>query len=114
MQAGALDVCLLPVLMKKGRPGHQLQVMTSPEDAGGIETLIFNLLPTIGIRHTQVERTVLERIATVIDSDFGQLAAKQIRGADGVSRREPEFDELVRVAREQQSTPRKIKQRIVV
>ncbi len=114
MQAGALDACLLPVTMKKGRPGHQLQVLSEIEDFGKIENLIFDLLPTIGIRRSIIERTVLERRPGVVESEFGQLACKEVTGRDGVKRMEPEFDELVRVAKQEGSTPRKIKQRIVV
>lgn len=114
MSAGALDACLLPIIMKKGRPGHQLQVLAEVADSGRIESLIFDLLPTIGIRHSIVERTILERQPGVVDSEFGQLACKEVTCRDGTKRLEPEFDELVRVARQEGSTPRKIKQRIVV
>jgi len=114
MGAGALDACLVPLLMKKGRPGHQLQVMVRSEAADKFENLIFSLLPTIGIRREFIGRVVLERGATTIASEFGELAGKLIHRPDGSQSVEPEFDELVRVAREHQLSLRNVKQRIVV
>lgn len=114
MKAGAVDACLVPLLMKKGRPGHQLQVMATLEAAEAVEQKIFELLPTIGVRRSIVERSVLEREKVMIDSDFGQLAGKTVHQKDGSSRTTVEFDELVKTAQQQNTTPRQIKQKIVV
>ncbi len=114
MSAGALDVCLVPVLMKKGRPGHQLQVLVEPAKAAIIENMIFSLLPTIGVRRCLVDRSILQRACEEADSNFGRIRVKKITTPDGETLTEPEFDEIVRISEEQKSAPRKIKQRIVV
>jgi uncharacterized protein (DUF111 family) len=114
MSAGALDVCLVPVLMKKGRPGNQLQVIAPVEIASALEKMIFETLPTLGIRRSIIERSLLARESIIVDSEFGSVRAKKITLPDGSQRIEPEFAELNRIAGEQRSTPRKIKQRIVV
>lgn len=114
MAAGALDACLIPILMKKGRPGHQLQVLVEHAKAAMIENMIFSLLPTIGVRRSSVDRSVLQRVSEEVESNFGRIRVKKITTPDGETVTEPEFDEIVRIAGEQKCAPRKIKQRIVV
>jgi len=114
MAAGALDACLVPILMKKGRPGHQLQVLIEHTKVAMIEDMIFSLLPTIGVRRSSVDRSVLQRISEEADSNFGRIRVKKITKPDGETVTEPEFDEIIRIAEEQNCAPRKIKQRIVV
>src|SRR5207247_6257431 len=41
LAAGALDVMIIPALMKKGRPGHLLRVLTAPERAGTLSEIVF-------------------------------------------------------------------------
>lgn len=114
MAASALDVCLIPILMKKGRPGHQLQVLVEHAKAETIENMIFSLLPTIGVRRCSIDRTTLHRVCEETDSNFGRIRVKKISAPDGETVTEPEFDEIIRIAEEQNCAPRKIKQRIVV
>ncbi|MBU1105801.1 MAG: nickel pincer cofactor biosynthesis protein LarC [Candidatus Riflebacteria bacterium] len=112
MRGGALDACLIPLLMKKGRPGNQLQVITEPQNAGQIEALIFSLLPTLGVRHTLVERSLLPRETTKLESSLGTVLAKKICYPDGSTRTSIEYDELIRLARQHQSSPEAIKQKL--
>ena len=114
MAAGALDACLIPILMKKGRPGHQLQVLAEHAKVAMIENMIFSLLPTIGVRRCNVDRSTLHRECEEADSNFGRIRVKKITKPDGETVTEPEFDEIIRIAEEQNCAPRKIKQRIVV
>ncbi|NCB37842.1 MAG: LarC family nickel insertion protein [Erysipelotrichia bacterium] len=114
MKNGAYDACLIPLLMKKGRPGNQLQVMAAIEDAETLEKKIFDLLPTLGVRRNAVERSLLPRETVKVKTPAGELAGKKITESDGSIVERVEFDETVRLAEEQNSTPRKIKQKIVV
>ncbi len=114
MTAGALDVCLVPILMKKGRPGNQLQVISPLELTATLEKMIFEILPTIGIRRSVVERSLLQREPVILNSEYGSVRAKKITMPDGSDRTEPEFSELDRIAREQKTSLQKIKRRIVV
>lgn len=61
MKEGALDVCYLPIYMKKNRPAYMLTVLCRPEDQHKMEAIIFAETTTIGIRRQFMERTVLPR-----------------------------------------------------
>jgi len=61
LAVGALDAWLTPVLMKKGRPGHVLSVLSGPLDADVLVDAVLGHTSTLGVRRNTVERDVLER-----------------------------------------------------
>ena len=61
LAVGALDAWLTPVLMKKGRPGHVLSVLSGPRDAEALVDAVLEHTSTLGVRRSTVERDVLER-----------------------------------------------------
>src|SRR5262249_52715771 len=52
--AGALDVVLQPVVMKKGRAGTRIEVLASPPNAATLESAILRETTSIGLRHSVV------------------------------------------------------------
>jgi len=83
--ANALDVSLTPVLMKKGRPGQQLQVICAPHDAFPLKQLILTETSAIGLRFRQENRMTLPRKSVQINTPWGVVKAKQIEKPDGTS-----------------------------
>jgi hypothetical protein len=62
MEQGALDVSMIPVLMKKNRPGHLLRVITRQKDIEMISEAIIRETGTLGVRvMPYVHRNILER-----------------------------------------------------
>ena len=61
LDAGADDAWVVPIGMKKNRPGHELRVLCRPDRADGLETLIFAETGTLGLRRELVAKQVLER-----------------------------------------------------
>jgi uncharacterized protein (TIGR00299 family) protein len=96
--AGALDVTLIPVQMKKGRPGIQLSVQAVPGDADKLEAVLFAETPTLGIRRTNVMRTVLARRPHEVATAFGPVAGKISFLPDGSRRFTPEYEVCRRIA----------------
>jgi uncharacterized protein (TIGR00299 family) protein len=96
--AGALDVTLLQVIMKKGRPGSRLEVLSAPIDADRLEALIFSLTTTIGVRRTQATRTGLPRVSRSVEVFGHPVSLKVVTLPDGSTRSKPEYDDVVRVA----------------
>jgi hypothetical protein len=101
LEAGALDVWLVPVQMKKNRPGVLVQAVARPADRDRLADLILRESTTLGVRFRPLERYVLEREALTLESPWGPLAVKRARGTDGVWRVLPEYEACRRVARKQ-------------
>jgi uncharacterized protein (TIGR00299 family) protein len=97
---GALDVALLPVFMKKNRPGTLLQVMCSHENKGKIIKRILSETSSIGLRYYPVERCLLEREEISVDTAWGKMAAKKVRRPGGKTELIPEYEACCRVADE--------------
>ncbi len=61
LDAGADDAWVVPIGMKKNRPGHELRVLCRPDRADSLETVIFAETGTLGLRRELVAKQVLER-----------------------------------------------------
>ena len=97
LTAGALDVVLIPALMKKGRPGHLITVLSRPGDSQRLGDLLLTLTPTIGLRQRRCQRRILPR-NTVTHSWRGHhIPCKVVTLPDGSTRLKPE-DDAVRTA----------------
>ncbi|HEY7388888.1 MAG TPA: nickel pincer cofactor biosynthesis protein LarC [Bryobacteraceae bacterium] len=75
-EAGALDVTLQPVIMKKGRPGHLLQVIAKPQDRETLAQIVFAETSTLGLRIYQAERRVQARRFTDVETPYGVVRVK--------------------------------------
>jgi uncharacterized protein (TIGR00299 family) protein len=97
--AGALDVVLIPVHMKKNRPGVQVQVMADPHRADALMEILFVESGTLGIRHRYSERKVLQRALVEVESPWGTMTVKKIHRRDGSVAFHPEYEACCRAAR---------------
>ena len=84
MAAGALDVCLIPMLMKKGRPGFLLRVIAEPALRQPLTTLLFSETSTIGLRIRREQRLTLPRETVMVTTPWGELPAKKIFTPSGI------------------------------
>jgi uncharacterized protein (DUF111 family) len=96
--AGAIDVALTPIQMKKGRPGVLLSVQSRPADADQLEAILFAETPTLGVRRTSVLRTVLARESRMVETAWGSVAGKIAFLPDGSRRFTPEYEAARRIA----------------
>ncbi len=78
MAAGALDVCLIPIQMKKGRPGFLLRVLVEPATRHAATTVLFSETTAIGLRLRREQRITLPREIVTVSTPWGELAAKKI------------------------------------
>ncbi|RMG05364.1 MAG: nickel pincer cofactor biosynthesis protein LarC [Nitrospirae bacterium] len=75
-QAGALDVYLTNVIMKKGRPGVVLNVLSEKETADALTTILFRETTTLGIRIKEVDRICLPREVITKETPYGTVRFK--------------------------------------
>lgn len=96
--AGALDVVLLPSVMKKGRPGTRVEVLSRPSDADRLEEVMLAEGPTIGVRRIEATRRVLPRREETRQVAGHPVRFKVVTMPDGSERAKPEFDDVQGVA----------------
>ena len=98
--AGALDVWLTPVQMKKGRPAVVVEVLCVPEKAGAVRELLFRHSTTLGVRETMVTRHSLPRHLETVQTVFGAIRMKVANLPDGSRKASPEHDDCAARAAE--------------
>jgi uncharacterized protein (TIGR00299 family) protein len=97
---GALDVCWLPVQMKKNRPGTLVQVVCLPERREAMIARIFSETSSLGVRYDTLRRRALARRVETRDSPLGPVAVKRIVDPAGRTRWAPEYEDCRRIARQ--------------
>lgn len=92
-EAGALDVTMEALLMKKNRPGTQLRVIAKLEDQEKLAGLVLSETTTIGLRIYQAERRCEARTIVDTETPYGKVRIK--RTASGFT---PEYDDCRKLA----------------
>jgi len=82
MAAGALDVSVVPALMKKGRPGHLLSVMAEPDRAEQLAGTILERSTSLGVRLSSASRVVAGRRFIEVNTAYGRVRVK-VKELDG-------------------------------
>lgn len=100
MDAGALDVSYSPIFMKKNRPAYRLEVICRAETREKLSEIIFDETTTIGVRYYAVQREELTRVRTLVDTELGQIEAKQVSTTSGHSYTYPEYESMKAIASE--------------
>ena len=99
LQAGALDVLLLPVQMKKGRPGFLVRVISAPATSEAVKTILLSETSAIGLRFHREQRRTLPREAVTLQTRWGAVQGKKISAPTGMVIT-PEYEECRRLALE--------------
>jgi uncharacterized protein (DUF111 family) len=99
LSAGALDAYLTPVLMKKGRPGYELTVLSTPADRERLGNLLLNRSTTIGVRYRLMERMTLPRHAATVTVAGHPIRLKIVVLPNGQQRAKPEADDVLVASR---------------
>ena len=96
--AGARDVALAPIHMKKGRPAVCLEVLCDDAALASVEDLILTETPTLGVRRHRVERRILPREIRAVKTCYGVLRVKRALDPRGVWKAMPEYDDCRRAS----------------
>jgi uncharacterized protein (TIGR00299 family) protein len=100
LAAGALDVSVTPALMKKGRPGHLVTIISPPELSARLSDHLIRHSTTMGLRMTRAERVIAGRRIIEVQTSLGsaRVKVKEIGGRTiDVS---PEYEDCRRISRE--------------
>ena len=107
-RAGALDVFLVPVQMKKNRPGMMITVLCRRQDRETMLDILFAETSTFGVRYQEMDRVSLERETVQVDTTAGPIQIKVGRRHGRIVQASPEFESCDRVARASQQPLKRI------
>jgi hypothetical protein len=99
-QAGALDVFLSNIQMKKNRPATLLHVLSRPEQVEALRLILFSETSTLGIRQQTVTRHALPRRTETVETPYGPVKVKVAWWAEGQVKFAPEYEDCRRLAEE--------------
>jgi pyridinium-3,5-bisthiocarboxylic acid mononucleotide nickel chelatase len=99
-KAGASDVYLSGIIMKKGRPGNVLNVICEPGLGGIMKEIIFTESTSVGIRTFPFRKDTLSRKFEVIKTPYGDVTVKRSYYNEKEVSCKPEFDDCRRIALE--------------
>lgn len=103
LQQGALDAWLMPIQMKKSRPGVLLTVLCAPADELRMTELVFRETTTFGIRRHRASRAKMTRRIETVQTAFGPIRVK-LGTYGGVHSAKPEYEDC-RIAAETKGVP---------
>lgn len=98
LSAGALDVYLTPILMKKGRPATLVSVLAPVQAVDGLAQVLYEETTTIGVRWYEVARRALPRRWETVQTEYGPVRVKMAEFRPGEWKAMPEYDDCVTLA----------------
>jgi uncharacterized protein (DUF111 family) len=100
LAAGARDVYLTPIIMKKARPATKVSVLCPPELTEEIQAVLFANSTTIGVRVVEVSKRMLPRETIQVATSSGPVSVKVVTEGTGRRRWKLEHDEVATLAAE--------------
>jgi uncharacterized protein (TIGR00299 family) protein len=91
--SGAAEVFIVPVVMKKSRPGHLLSVLCSMELVETMKEILFTETPSIGLREQRVMKHMLKREMVVVSTRYGEVEVKRSYWNGRVVNEKAEFEQ---------------------
>jgi len=107
-EAGALDVGIQHLQMKKNRPGFLVRVLARPSERAALAEVLFAESTTAGVRSVEYDRLVLHREERRVDTRYGRIRVKLVRSPDGRVDFSPEYDDCKAAARKHQAPLRDV------
>ncbi|MCU4752179.1 nickel pincer cofactor biosynthesis protein LarC [Halobacteria archaeon AArc-curdl1] len=116
-EVGARDVAIVPLTMKKSRPGHLVKVICKPEDRDAVARRLAEETGTLGIRetgasHRWIANRTFETVSLEVAGETYDVTVKIGSDADGeVYDVSAEYDDVAAVAAETEEPIRSIARR---
>jgi len=98
--AGAQDVYLTPVIMKKSRPAVTISVLCHGKALKAVEEVLLLRTSTLGIRTRKVTKTMLRRDFSRVSTKYGEITVKNAYYRGKKIKSKPEYEECKKLAAE--------------
>lgn len=105
--AGALDVSLVALQMKKNRPGTELRVLCHQKEAEDLVSIMLKDSTTFGVRREWVMRDVLPRSMSQLETPWGEVRIKLSNWA-GQKKRHVEFEDVAKLCQQHKLSWREV------
>ena len=100
LEAGANDVSLQNIQMKKNRPAIMLSVLCAKEKEEYFKELLFKETSTFGIKTIPIEKSILAREIEEVETRLGTVRIKKGLYNDEVIKSKVEFEDVLRISKE--------------
>jgi len=97
--AGAKDVFITPIIMKKSRPAVKLSVLCTPEAENRVKEVLFRETSTIGVRKYNIDKTMLDRKIELVSTKYGDVNVKSAFYQGVCIKSKPEYEDCIKIAR---------------
>ncbi|RLD70035.1 MAG: nickel pincer cofactor biosynthesis protein LarC [Bacteroidetes bacterium] len=97
-KAGAAEVYITPVVMKKSRPGHLLSVLSSVDHVAVMKDILFRETASIGLREYTIRKSILRREMVKVQTKYGMVDVKRCFYKGAVVNEKPEFEQCHQLA----------------
>ncbi|MCC6157539.1 MAG: nickel pincer cofactor biosynthesis protein LarC [Deltaproteobacteria bacterium] len=108
--AGALDVCAIACVGKKGRPGLLVRMVVKPDRLDAVSDALFAESTTIGLRFWETGRVVGEREMRTVSTEFGPVGVKITRRMGRIVNVQPEYRDCEAAARSNRVAVKRVMQ----
>jgi len=98
--AGADDVFITPIIMKKSRNASKLSVLCNESIRNIISEILIRETSTFGFRSYPVDKTELKRDFIELETKYGKVSIKRAYYEDRIIKHKAEFEDCARLARE--------------
>ena len=96
--AGAVDVYLTPIIMKKSRPAHCLVALSDAQHKDAVADEILNRSTTIGLRVIPFDKRILPREELTLETELGPVRVKRVTQPNGLRRWKSEYADVIACA----------------
>ena len=97
-KAGALDVYLTPIIMKKSRPANKISVLSTETNRSAMTEILLQETTSFGVRFYRVGRTTLEREMKTVKTSWGPVKIKVGRLHGKILQVSPEYEDCKKIA----------------
>jgi len=98
LNEGALDVYLTPIIMKKGRPSIKISVLCMGAKLEKMKEVLFKETTTFGVRSFKVDKTMLQRNYTKVNTSYGEVTVKEAYYKGEKIKSKLEYEECKKIA----------------
>lgn len=98
-KAGALDVYLSPIIMKKSRPASKISVLSTERSRDIMTQVLLQETSSFGVRYYKVGRTVLEREIKTVKTSYGPIKIKIGKFNGRTLQASPEYEDCKKISK---------------